>query len=272
MPFTLSHPAAVLPLLRRPFVPLALVAGAVAPDLPYFVNLPVTAHTWYEPLLNATFTHSLKGMLLAGVPSVVLLVLLCRFLAPPLKDLLPVTVGYTGGGAKAPRGRLSSAFWFLLSALIGLATHVLWDGITHGNSPMVAALPLLQTELVSGLTANRFLQHASTVLGALTLVLWCVLGVRSGKLSLARASVSPARRTRRLAITLGIVLVSTMLALSSVLIMRAAQGPLGLELALTEFLKSVIPTAILALTVYSLCWYLLRWARKPGAPAQAVQD
>jgi hypothetical protein len=35
MPFTLSHPAAVLLLCRPPFVASALVAGAVAPDLPY---------------------------------------------------------------------------------------------------------------------------------------------------------------------------------------------------------------------------------------------
>ncbi|MEV0803512.1 DUF4184 family protein [Kribbella sp. NPDC050281] len=35
MPFTLAHPAAVLPLVRRPLVASALVAGAVAPDLLY---------------------------------------------------------------------------------------------------------------------------------------------------------------------------------------------------------------------------------------------
>ncbi|WP_277682019.1 DUF4184 family protein, partial [Saccharomonospora azurea] len=49
----MSHPAAVLPLLRRPFVPAALVAGAVAPDLPYFLTtLGVSEtgpHDWYGP-------------------------------------------------------------------------------------------------------------------------------------------------------------------------------------------------------------------------------
>ncbi|MEI5672079.1 MULTISPECIES: DUF4184 family protein [unclassified Nocardioides] len=38
MPFTLVHPAAVLPLVRTPLVPSALVLGSVAPDLPYFVS------------------------------------------------------------------------------------------------------------------------------------------------------------------------------------------------------------------------------------------
>ncbi|WP_285106658.1 DUF4184 family protein [Promicromonospora sp. MEB111] len=34
MPFTLSHPAAVLPLLRHPFSAAAIGAGAVVSDLP----------------------------------------------------------------------------------------------------------------------------------------------------------------------------------------------------------------------------------------------
>jgi len=49
MPFTLAHPAAVLPLFRGPLVPAALVVGAVAPDLPYFLRatgVPVGAQSW----------------------------------------------------------------------------------------------------------------------------------------------------------------------------------------------------------------------------------
>ena len=34
MPFTGSHPAAVLPLLRTPLPASALVAGSIAPDVP----------------------------------------------------------------------------------------------------------------------------------------------------------------------------------------------------------------------------------------------
>lgn len=39
MPLTLTHPAIVLPLARGPLVPSALVIGAMAPDLPYFVGM-----------------------------------------------------------------------------------------------------------------------------------------------------------------------------------------------------------------------------------------
>ena len=72
MPFTLAHPAAVLPLVRRPFNGLALVCGAMAPDVAYFIRstpLEVTAQSWYEPFTNATTTHSLAGL----VPTTLLL-------------------------------------------------------------------------------------------------------------------------------------------------------------------------------------------------------
>jgi len=36
VPFTGSHPAAVLPLLRTPLPSAALVIGSLVPDLPYY--------------------------------------------------------------------------------------------------------------------------------------------------------------------------------------------------------------------------------------------
>ncbi|MET8546837.1 DUF4184 family protein, partial [Kitasatospora sp. NPDC004799] len=95
MPFTLSHPAAVLPLLRRPFSRAALVAGAVAPDLPYFVGtagLPVSAQSWYEPLTNATTTHTLPGALTVGLPCTLALWALALAGHRPLAAVLPLPV------------------------------------------------------------------------------------------------------------------------------------------------------------------------------------
>ena len=39
MPFTLAHPAAVLPFARTKLVFSALIAGALAPDVGYFLTL-----------------------------------------------------------------------------------------------------------------------------------------------------------------------------------------------------------------------------------------
>ncbi len=49
MPFTPSHVAAVLPLARTGLPPTALVVGSVAPDLPYYLPLPVAAATTHGP-------------------------------------------------------------------------------------------------------------------------------------------------------------------------------------------------------------------------------
>ena len=42
MPFTGSHPAVVLPLLRIGMPASALVIGSLTPDLPYYLPTPFT--------------------------------------------------------------------------------------------------------------------------------------------------------------------------------------------------------------------------------------
>ncbi|MET8979955.1 DUF4184 family protein [Streptomyces sp. NPDC004539] len=166
MPFTLSHPAAVLPLLRRPFGRTALVAGAVAPDMPYFVGvlgLPVGAQSWYEPFLNATTTHGVPGALTVSLPYALALWLLARTAHRPLASLLPLPT-------PAPRPRTGGATtrraaWTVLSAVIGIATHLLWDAFTHHDGFVVAHTPWLTSPMIGGLTWARALQHLSTVGG-----------------------------------------------------------------------------------------------------------
>lgn len=71
MPITFAHPAAVLPFMGGPCVPAALVAGALAPDVPYFLRalrIPVSAQSWWEPFLNATTTHNWPGALIITIP------------------------------------------------------------------------------------------------------------------------------------------------------------------------------------------------------------
>lgn len=258
MPFTLSHPAAVLPLLRRPFVPAALVAGAMAPDLPYFVKVPVTAQSWYEPFVNATFSHSPKGMVLVGIPSVLLLVLLFQLVRRPLADLMPfrVSPAHRDGGER--RGRAGLAFWFLVSALIGLATHVVWDSITHDGSLLGVELSFLRADLPAGLTVGRALQHASTFLGGVIIVGWCLRRLRAGEPPIERKRVDRTWVAPRLALVLAIILVSAGCALWSVMEVRDQGGAMGLELVLATLLKSGIPVAAACVAVYAVLWHLRR--------------
>ncbi|WP_436980987.1 DUF4184 family protein [Streptomyces sp. enrichment culture] len=172
LPFTLSHPAAVLPLLRPPFVPAALVMGAVAPDVPYYLGeLGVAATSsddWYEPLLNATTTHGPLTGLLVNLPMALLLVLGRRLVRGPLVALLPARVR-VGPPATAPGpgplDRARYAGWLVLSAVIGIATHLAWDAVTHGDGFLVTRAALLSEPVLGGLTVSRLLQTLSTVLG-----------------------------------------------------------------------------------------------------------
>lgn len=106
MPFTLSHPAAVLPFVRRPFSAAALVAGAVAPDLPYFARsmpVPVSAQSWYEPFMNATTSHSLAGAVTVSLPYALVLYGFLLAARRPVGGLLPGVVGAGSAGPGAGR-------------------------------------------------------------------------------------------------------------------------------------------------------------------------
>lgn len=182
MPFTLAHPAAVLPLARRPLVPAALVAGALAPDVPYFLPLPRSAGSWYEPFVNATTTHAWPGALTVAVPSAALLLGLWWLVHAPLRALVASGPGEPGerrerGGAGAPPGAASgftsrAAAWLVVSLVLGVLTHVVWDAFTHGDGALVQRVAWLREPLVSGVPAARVLQHLSTAAGLLVLALW----------------------------------------------------------------------------------------------------
>ncbi|MFJ5776382.1 DUF4184 family protein [Streptomyces sp. NPDC093094] len=166
MPFTLSHPAAVLPLMRRPFSRTALVTGAFAPDAPYFVvttGLPVTAQSWYEPFVNATTTHTAPGAVTVTLPYALVLWALLRAGRRPLASLVPLPL--SPPGPRTSGTLIRRAGWIALSALIGIATHLVWDAFTHHDGFVVTRTPWLTSALFGSLTWARALQHASTIGG-----------------------------------------------------------------------------------------------------------
>ncbi|MFF0112236.1 DUF4184 family protein [Streptomyces prasinus] len=170
LPFTLSHPAAVLPLMRRPLVPASLVAGAMAPDAPYFLAaLGVSATSpqdWYGPFLNATETHSFGGGLVVNLPFAIGLVAAYRMLRAPITALLP-------SGLRLPEpermtglpAKVRYTMWLLVSALIGIASHLAWDSFTQGDGFLLTHVQPLRASALGGLTVDRLLQYASTAFG-----------------------------------------------------------------------------------------------------------
>ncbi|WP_170211624.1 DUF4184 family protein [Saccharothrix australiensis] len=159
MPFTVSHIAAAIPLAVRPLVPSALVAGAVAPDLPYFVLL-------YPG--GGEYTHTWWGMVLVDVPIALVALLVYRLLLlEPALALAPAGLRSRVAWLPAPRFGVAA----VVSALVGSATHLGWDGFTHERGWAVLLVPELAAR-VGGVPLYALGQWASTALGGLVVVVW----------------------------------------------------------------------------------------------------
>lgn len=127
MPFTGGHPAAVLPLVRSGLPASALVIGTVTPDLPMMLPIPEVVHFGHTPLGLVTLD------LLLGT---IVFVLWQVYFGPAVLAIAPRTVA-ARLPEDVPRGiafHLSSgsrAGRVLAAVLIGAATHLIWDGVTH---------------------------------------------------------------------------------------------------------------------------------------------
>jgi len=135
MPFTLAHPAAVLPLRR--FCPRwlsfpALVFGAMAPDSGYLLG------SW-----GGRLSHSLLGTVAFCLPVGVLMLVVFYGLRGAAVRLLPADdQRVLLPLCQRPAGPAATA---LVSLLLGIATHLLWDAFTHNEGWAVRHVALLQT-------------------------------------------------------------------------------------------------------------------------------
>lgn len=207
MPLTFAHPAAVLPLMRRPFDALALVCGAMAPDIPYFVRstpLPVTAQSWYEPFTNATTSHSIAGLLSVTLPLALAMYLVLAAARPAAVWLTRSGSGFiaplSGGGAPdqtdGAASRLTARWaWIAASLLVGALTHLIWDSFTNSDGPLATRVDALNDTVLLDMTWARVMQQASTIIGLAVLAIF--LWRRRGQL----VDPDPASR-RRVALTL----------------------------------------------------------------------
>ncbi|QNS06845.1 DUF4184 family protein [Streptomyces xanthii] len=183
MPFTLSHAAAVLPLIRRdgsgrgPFVPSLLVAGSFAPDVTYFAASAVPGAMRFGEV-----THSFPGVFTVDVPIALALVGLWRLVAGPLTGLLPARVrgrvrALAGNGPRWPAsGRGPTLLRWYASAVLGALTHVVWDAFTHLDRWGMRILPVLG-EKIAGSPLYWYAQYGGSALalGVIGLFLWRAL-------------------------------------------------------------------------------------------------
>jgi hypothetical protein len=182
VPFTGSHPAAVLPLLRTPLPASALVLGSMAPDIPFFlpVAFPWATHTALAVVTSdlllgaaawALWHGVLAGPALASAPA-------------PLRNRIEgrVPLGLRPRVSSAARAGL-----VLVALVVGGLTHVLWDEFTHPRRWGPEHLPALAANW-GVLPGYRWLQYGSSVVGGLALLTWFVLWWR-------RTAATPDGRT-----------------------------------------------------------------------------
>ena len=171
MPFTLAHPAAILPLRGTRLLRTApLIIGAVTPDMPYYLPsggsgrpLRLETHTWFG---SFTLDLAIGLVLLAAIV----------LLRDPLTVLLPPRARWLCLTA-LERFRGLSAEWLLapVAIVIGVWTHLLWDSFTHTDGWAVRHIPALSDPVTIGWYSGELyhvLQYLSSAAGLAILALW----------------------------------------------------------------------------------------------------
>ena len=165
MPWTFSHPAAVLPFARLSprYVSLAaLVCGSLTPDVGYYFGLHDLAAR----------AHTVVGTFWICIPIGLLCLLAFYLFRRPVWFLLPQPHRDALERFVARRPEVTPRFAIIAatSVLMGAWTHILWDSFTHWSKWGVRHLPVLQEQwFVLGDIVFRgysVLQHLSTVVGA----------------------------------------------------------------------------------------------------------
>ena len=224
MPFPLAHPAAVLPFRRLKQLDfLALVIGAIAPDLGYC----------FERYHLNIFAHTVRGCFEFSLPVGWLAVLIFQIVREPLVGLLPAPHRQVlSQGLRKP-----DLAWFAvpLSVVIGAATHVFWDGFTHETGWFVERSSFLQMKLltIDGHHFNmyRLLWHISTWAG---LFLLCRVYVHAVKRSTGSSQLFVPEERRRYAFWAAIMSLPLLGVIPFLIWRIAGKGP-----SLVEALRSL---------------------------------
>ena len=169
MPFTFSHPAIILPLLKlgkNRVSATALVAGSMAPDFEYFINFQ----------MKQVHGHTTAGILYYNLPLTLLLCFAYHFLirdalihySPTIiKNRWCHFIGYDWKKRWASSWKI-----IIISALIGISSHLFWDSFTHPNRLMTNTFSVLSMDVsILGweMEIHDFLQIFCSLLGLIAI-------------------------------------------------------------------------------------------------------
>lgn len=134
MPFTFSHPAAVVPLayLPKKWISVsALVIGSITPDFEYFIRMKHLK----------TISHTINGMFWFDLPlALILLFVFNVIIRDELIDHLPTPLNRRFSAFKTSNGKKLIQKNFLIiivSILVGVMSHLAWDRVTHKTQEII---------------------------------------------------------------------------------------------------------------------------------------
>ncbi|MEO6082289.1 MAG: DUF4184 family protein [Umezawaea sp.] len=254
MPFTFAHPAAVLPLRRFLWLP-GLVVGSLVPDLAYYLPLPGGSDT----------SHSIIGLLGIDLLVGIALLVVGNLAIAPLLALAP-----DGWRARLSPPHLVARFttWrsrlvTLGSLLVGGATHLAWDAITHTEGAAVRQWPFLRLSVVGPHRLYNVIGYLSSLGGLLLLGVVILRWYRRAPREHGQHWPNLPNRTR--AGLLGGIAVAV--AAGAMIALADPVSQVSAYDWVRRLLVGGVQGAGLALTLYVLCWYLFR---QLGAPKKHV--
>jgi Domain of unknown function (DUF4184) len=173
MPFTPAHPAILL--LLKPFKKLqlswtAMFIGSIIPDFEYFI--------WMSP--SAYVSHTILGIFIFNLPMTFIIAFVWHQLLYPI--IIPRIIFFHQRIQLEERPAFIEWMknnWrvFILSATVGIITHLLWDSFSHANGYLVHRVPFLLEFIQLGnfsVRACYVMWYISTIIGMTTMVLWYV--------------------------------------------------------------------------------------------------
>lgn len=163
MPFTFAHPALILPLTTsKRFSATALITGSMTPDLEYFLQMREVeniGHSWFGVIIFDFPLALALCFLFHNLLKVNLVLHLPAFVRNRVAAFEPIEWN------KYFKNHYATVS---LSLLIGIASHILWDGFTHHNGLFVEIFPRLYTSTIlfgSSLALYFVLQLVFSFLG-----------------------------------------------------------------------------------------------------------
>lgn len=191
MPFTFSHPGAVLPfgfLPKRYFSMTGLVIGSIAPDFEYFMRMSSRSY----------YSHSWPGLFWFDLPLAIIIAFIFHLIVRnKLINNLPEIFAKRLQRFKNfdwP-GYFEKKYLIVISSvIIGAATHLLWDRFTHESGIFDTDIGKIK-ELYAISFRHRFatynlLQLISSIVGIL-IVLIAILRLPAEKNFKRESSILP---------------------------------------------------------------------------------